>query len=80
MTHDALAFVVQRRDERIPIVIFFGADPVGNGLAASLQRPGGRVTGLVTMYSDIWPKLFETARQLVPMARRFAGMFPWPGR
>ena len=79
VAHDALASAVQRRDDRIPIVIMFGADPVGNGLAASLQRPGGRVTGLVTMYSDIRPKLFETARQLVPKARRFAAMFAQVG-
>lgn len=77
--HDALAGAVLRRDDRVPIVILFGADPVGNGLAASLQRPGGRVTGLVTLFADIRPKLFETARQLVPKARRFAGMFPLAG-
>jgi putative ABC transport system substrate-binding protein len=75
VVHDALARAVQRRDERVPIVLVFGTDPVGAGLAASLQRPGGRVTGLVQMFEDIRPKIFETARQLAPKARRFAGMF-----
>jgi putative ABC transport system substrate-binding protein len=79
VAHDELAGAVQRRDDRVPIVIMFGADPVGNGLAASLQRPGGKVTGLVTMYADIRPKLFETARQLAPKARRIAGTFPLAG-
>jgi putative tryptophan/tyrosine transport system substrate-binding protein len=77
VAHDALAAAVQHRDDRVPIVIV--SDPVGIGLAASLQRPGGRVTGLVTMSSDIRPKLFETARQLAPTARRIAGMFPLTG-
>jgi putative ABC transport system substrate-binding protein len=76
--HDALARAVQRRDDRVPIVIVFGNDPVGAGLAASLQRPGGRVTGLVQMFDDIRPKIFETAHQLAPKARRIAGMFHSP--
>lgn len=76
--HDMLARAVLRRDERVPIVIVFGRDPVGAGLAASLQRPGGSVTGLVQMFEDIRPKIFETARQLAPMARRFAGLFHAP--
>ncbi len=76
--HDALARAVQRRDDRVPIVIVFGNDPVGAGLAASLQRPGGQVTGLVQMFEDIRPKIFETAHQLAPKARRIAGMFHAP--
>jgi putative tryptophan/tyrosine transport system substrate-binding protein len=79
VVHDALARAVQRRDERVPIVIVFGNDPVGSGLAASLHWPGGSVTGLVTMQADIRPKLFELARQLAPKARRFAGMYFWAG-
>jgi putative ABC transport system substrate-binding protein len=78
VVHDAMARAVQRRDERVPIVLVFGNDPVGAGLAASLQRPGGRVTGLVQMFEDIRPKIFETAHQLAPKARRFAGMFYTP--
>jgi len=76
--HDALARAVQRRDDRVPIVLVFGNDPVSAGLAASLQRPGGRVTGLVQMFEDIRPKIFETAHQLAPKARRIAGMFHSP--
>jgi putative ABC transport system substrate-binding protein len=78
VVHDAMARAVQRRDQRVPIVLVFGNDPVGAGLAASLQRPGGRVTGLVQMLEDIRPKIFETARQLAPKARRIAGMFHSP--
>lgn len=78
VAHDALARAAQLRDDRVPIVIMFGADPVGNGLAASLQRPGQETT-VVTMYADIRPKLFETARQLAPKARRIARMFPLAG-
>ena len=76
---DGLAQAVKRRHAEVPIVITLSRDPIGAGLAASMQRPGGSVTGLMTMYDDIRPKLFQLARQVVPRARRFAGMFFYAG-
>jgi putative ABC transport system substrate-binding protein len=83
LVHDTLARAVRRRDDRLPIVMVFGNDPVGAGLAASLQRPGGSVTGLVTMQADIRPKLFEMARMparrprsSVPSLSRRRGAWP----
>ncbi len=69
------ALAIKRHNSRIPIVMMLGFNPVARGLANSLQRPGGSVTGLVVMYDDIRPKLFQLARQLVPKARRFAGLY-----
>lgn len=79
VSHEGVAVAVRRRNERLPIVMVLSRDPVGAGLAASLQRPGGSVTGLATMQDDIRPKVFELTRQLVPKARRFAGMFFFAG-
>jgi putative ABC transport system substrate-binding protein len=42
---DIAAFALQRRTTTVPIVIAVSADPVETGLAASLARPGGNVTG-----------------------------------
>lgn len=77
--HEGLAVAIRRKSERTAIVFTTGVDPVGAGLAASLQRPGGSVTGLTSMYNDIRPKLYELARQLAPKARRFGGMFFYAG-
>jgi len=43
----------------IPIVMMSVADPVGNGLAASLARPGGNLTGLANPVEDVAPKYLE---------------------
>jgi putative ABC transport system substrate-binding protein len=50
-----------------------------NDNVASLQRPGGSVTGLVYMFDDIRPKLYQLARQVAPKARRFGAMFFYAG-
>lgn len=76
---DDVASAIKRQNDRVPIVIMFGANPVAAGLATSLQRPGGNVTGLVLMYDDIRPKLYQLARQVAPKARRFGAMFFYAG-
>jgi putative ABC transport system substrate-binding protein len=53
----------------IPIV-FASADPVGEGLVASLARPGGNLTGFSIMAPDLEPKRFELLSELVPQASR----------
>ncbi len=59
----------------IPIVFALSNDPVGNGLVASLARPGGNVTGLSTQFTDIAGKRLELMRALIPGLRRLAIMF-----
>jgi putative ABC transport system substrate-binding protein len=56
----------------IPIVMATGADPVGGGLAASLARPGGNVTGLSGFYEVMPLKMVELAAALVPQGARVA--------
>jgi putative ABC transport system substrate-binding protein len=55
-----------------PIVFVNAHDPVGTGLASSLARPGGNLTGLATSSADFSGKRLELLRELVPTLRRVA--------
>ena len=66
---------LMRHSTRLPIITAASFDPVADGLAASLGRPGGQVTGMTNLFEDIRPKSYELARQMAPSARRLAGLF-----
>jgi putative ABC transport system substrate-binding protein len=56
----------------IPIIFSTGADPVQLGFVASLNRPGGNVTGINDMNSVLTSKRFSIISELLPRATRFA--------
>jgi putative tryptophan/tyrosine transport system substrate-binding protein len=57
----------------IPIVAIFVADPVGMGLASSLARPGGNLTGVATFVpGDFGGKGLDILREALPQAKRLA--------
>jgi putative tryptophan/tyrosine transport system substrate-binding protein len=56
----------------IPIVFTLGGDPVEAGLVASLNRPGGNLTGTTIMAVEMGPKRLELVREIVPTATAIA--------
>jgi len=62
----------KRATSTIPIVTAATADPVGQGLVASLARPGGNLTGLSMQSTDLTGKRVQLLREIVPKATRVA--------
>jgi ABC-type uncharacterized transport system substrate-binding protein len=68
-----LVQAAKRATSTTPIVIATGADPVGLGLAESLARPGGNVTGVADNAGwQVLPKLLELLKEAVPTVSRVA--------
>jgi len=56
----------------IPIIFNTGSDPIRLGLIASLNRPGGNLTGVTQLTTEVGPKRLELLREVVPAAREIA--------
>jgi putative ABC transport system substrate-binding protein len=72
------ALVAKGLTTTIPIVFSTSGDPVQLGLVASLNRPGGNVTGFSDMGSELVPKQLGLLHELLPGAARF-GVLVTPG-
>ena len=66
------ALAAKSATSTIPIVFANGSDPVKYGLVASLNRPGGNISGVTFCNSGLGPKRIEVLRQLVPTAHALA--------
>jgi putative ABC transport system substrate-binding protein len=62
----------QHATHTIPIVMAASADPVGEGLVASLARPGGNITGLSFLGAELPGKRLEILKETVPQSARIA--------
>jgi putative tryptophan/tyrosine transport system substrate-binding protein len=58
--------------QSIPIVFVIGSDPVERGFVASLNRPGGNITGVFNLNTPMTGKRIEVLRELVPSLTKFA--------
>jgi ABC-type uncharacterized transport system substrate-binding protein len=72
-----LAMAAKRLTRDIPIVCGSCGDPTENGLAVSLARPGGNVTGLASLSAELIGKRAELMKELLPRASRLA-VFVFP--
>lgn len=64
------ALAAKRATTTIPIVMATGGDPVGTGAVSNLARPGGNITGLSSLTSEVDAKRFELLRELLPTLSR----------
>jgi putative ABC transport system substrate-binding protein len=62
----------KRATSTIPIVFMSHADPVLSGHVVSLARPGGNITGLSLMLTEMYPKFLELLKEVVPKLSRVA--------
>jgi len=74
-TASAAAIAAEHATRKIPIVMATGGDQVSRGLATSLARPGGNVTGVTSLTADLMGKRFELLRELVPKSARVAALW-----
>lgn len=66
------ALAVRQVTTSVPVVMATGGDPVAYGLARSLARPGGNVTGVTSLNNQLIGKRLELLKQLIPRASRVA--------
>jgi putative ABC transport system substrate-binding protein len=67
-----VAFAAKAMTATIPIVFGTAADPVEVGLVASLNRPGGNLTGVTNLNAEVGPKRLELLHEMLPTATVFA--------
>ena len=66
------ARATKRAAGNIPVVFFTGDDPVESGLVAAVNRPGGNVTGVTSLFGGLAEKQVGLLRELVPAATSIA--------
>ena len=65
-------FALKQTTKTIPIIIVSSTDPVRSGIVASLAHPGGNITGMSLVASDLWPKRLELIKEILPKVSRVA--------
>jgi putative ABC transport system substrate-binding protein len=71
----ALAHIIKRATDVIPIVMTSGSDPIGAGLITSLSHPQGNVTGLTSRTKDLSGKRLELLKKVAPKISRVGVLY-----
>jgi putative tryptophan/tyrosine transport system substrate-binding protein len=71
----ASVWAAKRQTSTVPIVMAFSGDPVGTGMVSNLARPGGNITGLSFMSSDLAAKRLELLKQTFPGTARVGVLY-----
>jgi putative ABC transport system substrate-binding protein len=66
------AEVAKKATTTVPVVFFSGLDPVQRGLVASLSRPGGNLTGVSVLATEVAPKRLQLLHEVIPTASTIA--------
>src|SRR5205085_3663546 len=66
------ALAAKNATSTIPIVFTVGGDPVAAGLATSMARPSGNLTGFTIQVNELMPKRLELLSELIPQATAIA--------
>jgi putative ABC transport system substrate-binding protein len=74
-TSTSVTIAAKRATADIPIVFCAGADPVGLGLVESFANPGGRLTGVHYLTTDLTAKRLEILKEVVPKLRRIVTFY-----
>ena len=69
---DRSAIAAKSTTKTIPIISVIGGDPVADGLVTNLARPGGNLTGVSFLTTELMPKRLDLLAELVPNAKRVA--------
>ena len=66
----SVTLAAKRATKSVPIVFYAGADPVAIGLVESFRKPGGRLTGNYSRFTDLAPKRLQLLKEMIPRLRR----------
>lgn len=67
-----LPALAAKQGTTLPVVVFSAGDPVATGLAHSLARPGGHITGISDVSAEVTPKRLELLKEFAPGLRQVA--------
>jgi len=72
---NSVTVAVKRATKSVPVVFSVGTDPVVSGLVEATRKPGGRLTGVHSPFTDLTAKRLELLKEMVPGLRRLVTFY-----